>query len=38
MDRCDAKLDECDSKLDAKNSDGLPWRTIKKKTEHYDDQ
>ncbi|KAA6362222.1 MAG: hypothetical protein EZS28_042250, partial [Streblomastix strix] len=38
LDRCDAKLDECDAKLDTKNAGGLPWRTIKKKTEHYDDQ
>ncbi|KAA6393573.1 MAG: hypothetical protein EZS28_010905 [Streblomastix strix] len=37
MERCDAKLDECDAKLDAKIAGVQPYRTNKKKTEHYDD-
>ncbi|KAA6375608.1 MAG: hypothetical protein EZS28_028862 [Streblomastix strix] len=31
-------LDRCDAKLDAKIAGVQPYRTIKKKPEHYDDQ
>ncbi|KAA6371260.1 MAG: hypothetical protein EZS28_033213 [Streblomastix strix] len=31
-------LDRCDAKLDAKIAGVYPYRTIKKKPEHYDDQ